>query len=155
MVSSNAPRRSTIQDTSVRLSVSSCRSEEQTHLSLGNAKARVPRAPHDQRAQSAYLFGALCPNVEPPSCRWISLEQGRAHLGVSTSPAAEKSWPRLEGDQFPESRPARSINGVEVHSIGLKAATPLQYRSKRNLTAHYHHCLRKLRQPSADPRVHC
>src|SRR5215471_7362486 len=36
------------------------RPEEQAHLSLGQEGFR-PRATHDQRTESTYLFGAVCP----------------------------------------------------------------------------------------------
>src|SRR2546430_13446105 len=35
--------------------------KEQAHLSLGRKGSR-PRAAHDQRTQSTYLFGAVCPD---------------------------------------------------------------------------------------------
>jgi hypothetical protein len=69
------------------------RPEEQTHLSLGQERL-ASRAIHDQRTQSTYLFGAVCPEhgtgaaLVLPTCNTEAMQLHLDEIATKVSPGA-------------------------------------------------------------------
>ena len=67
--------------------------EEQAHLSLGRKGTR-PRAIHDQRTQSTYLFGAVCPErgtgaaLVLPACNSEAMQLHLDEIATKVTPGA-------------------------------------------------------------------
>src|SRR6266567_4261324 len=69
------------------------RAEEQAHLPLGPERPR-PGATHDQRTQSTYLFGAVCPErgtgaaLVLPACNTEAMQLHLDEIGTKVAPGA-------------------------------------------------------------------
>jgi DDE superfamily endonuclease len=72
------------------------RAEEQAHLSLGRwaRKGSRPRATHDQRTESTYLFGAVCPErgtgaaLVLPTCNSEAMQLHLGEIATKVIPGA-------------------------------------------------------------------
>jgi hypothetical protein len=69
------------------------RAEKQAHLSLGQEGSR-PRAIYDQRTQSTYLFGAVCPErgtgaaLVLPACNSEAMQLHLEEIATKIAPGA-------------------------------------------------------------------